>query len=281
MTCFNINPDFDINLEHILHEAKKINNFNNRSIDQFRKQFFQYDLVSLSNVLQKCKTGREFEIFVAQIFEYVGIKVIELTSPSSDKGRDIIIEIEDTTVYVECKRYTTNNVGSEVIRKLAGSMQEFEIKKGIIITTSDFTKEARKIKNLPIELCTWSDFVKKYIRDKLLNIDNYKTICRNIQCQMEVTHDIKQNESVCIYCDLDQNIYHLNLDINRILIDNENTLRKGFSEGPERYSLNHCPQCGGRLKTVKPKKYSSKKFKPFIGCTNYPRCSYSKSKNIR
>ena len=74
MTCFNINPDFDINLEHIVHEAKKINNFNNRSIDQFRKQFFQYDLVSLSNVLQKCQTGREFEIFVAQIFEYVGIK---------------------------------------------------------------------------------------------------------------------------------------------------------------------------------------------------------------
>lgn len=66
---------------------------------------------------------------------------------SSDQGIDGIIKQDRLgldNVYVQAKRWAEgNNVGSREVRDLAGALQMRRAVKGVLITTSDFSSEAR------------------------------------------------------------------------------------------------------------------------------------------
>jgi restriction system protein len=68
----------------------------------------------------------------------------QLTGPGSDEGIDGIIK-EDKLgldkIYIQAKRWE-NNVGRPEIQKFVGALQGKRAKKGIFITTSNFTREA-------------------------------------------------------------------------------------------------------------------------------------------
>lgn len=66
---------------------------------------------------------------------------------SGDEGIDGIIN-EDRlgldVIYLQAKRYTENSIGRPEIQKFAGALLGKRAKKGIFITTSDFTPEAKE-----------------------------------------------------------------------------------------------------------------------------------------
>jgi len=92
---------------------------------------------------------RTFEEIMASIFRNQGYNV-ELTPPSKDGGYDLIAvqhnNLTGSQVYlVECKKYAPDhkvNVG--IVRGLYGIVCSEDVTKGIIITTSSFTRGAKE-----------------------------------------------------------------------------------------------------------------------------------------
>ena len=91
---------------------------------------------------------REFEEFVAEIYEKLGYRV-ELTKATRDGGKDIILYADGPTghnmFYVECKKYDKENpVGVRLVRNLYGVVEADKATAGILVTSSSFTKDARE-----------------------------------------------------------------------------------------------------------------------------------------
>lgn len=86
---------------------------------------------------------RAFEELVARFFDGFGFAV-ELTAQCRDGGRDVVaIDDKDQRKYlIECKRYNTRKVGIEIVQRLNGVVAGEGATKGIIATTSAFTKPA-------------------------------------------------------------------------------------------------------------------------------------------
>jgi restriction system protein len=65
----------------------------------------------------------------------------------ADRGIDGIVKQDILgleAVYVQAKRYSDNAVSSEVVRNFAGSLLQHKAQKGVLITTSRFSEEARR-----------------------------------------------------------------------------------------------------------------------------------------
>lgn len=94
---------------------------------------------------------RKFEELIADMFRNQGFEVT-LTPPSKDGGMDVIAVQRDgigtVMIIVECKRYAeTNKVGVEIARGLYGVVEQQGATRGIIATTSFFTKGAVEFRN--------------------------------------------------------------------------------------------------------------------------------------
>ncbi len=97
----------------------------------------------------------ESEELVAELFKKMGYDVT-LTPKSGDYGVDVIARSGGDVIAIQTKKYTKgNNVGNRDVQRLLGAMHLSTIKanKGILITTSDFTVQAKEqAKEAPIEL---------------------------------------------------------------------------------------------------------------------------------
>ena len=91
--------------------------------------------------------SRTFEELVSAIFRNQGFDV-ELTPPVKDGGFDILAVQHspftgDLRFLIECKRYSRKNkVSIGIVRQLLGVLNDENATKGIIVTTSFFTKPA-------------------------------------------------------------------------------------------------------------------------------------------
>ncbi len=98
-------------------------------------------------------TGEEFEILCQEIFsKYYSVNV-DRTPLVGDGGKDLIIRF-DEPAYVECKHHKST-IGRPVVQKLHSAMVTDWVKRGIIVTTGEFSPQAIKhVKenNLPIQL---------------------------------------------------------------------------------------------------------------------------------
>lgn len=88
----------------------------------------------------------EFEEFVADVFRGIGFNA-EVTQKTHDGGKDIVATFEMGgvlyTTYFECKRYSPDRpVGVEIVRELYAVMEMERVDKGVIVTTSHFTRDA-------------------------------------------------------------------------------------------------------------------------------------------
>ena len=89
-------------------------------------------------------TPEEFERLCAAIFEHRGYKV-ELTSKGADYGVDAIARKRGLTLAIGAKRYAKNrNVGNRWVQQLLGSMQHYGADHAALITTSNFTRQAKE-----------------------------------------------------------------------------------------------------------------------------------------
>lgn len=140
------------------------------------KNYIHYRKVNLSHLqiqkLIKRMSPRQFEIFCCELFKANGHKA-RLTPPSNDYGRDIII---DKKIFVECKHYSEYNfIGREILQKLVGSMEAFNINHGMVITTGkihsnaiEYAKRVSKTKLIElIDMNDIMDFVFKTPVSKL------------------------------------------------------------------------------------------------------------------
>ncbi|MBF0369751.1 MAG: restriction endonuclease [Magnetococcales bacterium] len=91
-------------------------------------------------------TPRKYEELIAGIFSNNGFDV-ELTPEKNDGGFDVIAIKKcgltgDTVNLIECKKYVRKKVGIIVVRGLLGVVNHNKAHKGLIVTTSNFTKPA-------------------------------------------------------------------------------------------------------------------------------------------
>lgn len=90
---------------------------------------------------------RGFELLVAEIFKHNGYDVV-MTPQTRDGGFDFSALYVDALgnpflTYVETKKYKQGNrVGIDVVRNLYGVVASKDISRGIIVTTSSFTRDA-------------------------------------------------------------------------------------------------------------------------------------------
>jgi hypothetical protein len=110
----------------------------------------------------------DFERVIQELFTGMGYSVLK-TGHSGDEGIDLICKNYATSekVIVQCKRYS-GNVGSHAVRDFFGALIHSKANRGYIVTTSDFTKDAKTwAKGKPIELIDrkkLSDLMMRYYR---------------------------------------------------------------------------------------------------------------------
>lgn len=102
----------------------------------------------------------QFEVLVAELLEKLGYENVVVTGRSGDKGIDVTAKltlggITSVKTVVQVKRYKTgNNLSGSVIAQLRGSAEVDQ--RGLVITTSDFTKdgviEASAPNKMPVAL---------------------------------------------------------------------------------------------------------------------------------
>jgi restriction endonuclease Mrr len=114
--------------------------------DSKRIQKIIYDVYKDNSNLLKVN-GREFEEMIAELLYKQGYKV-ELTKRTRDGGYDIIALMDlkmhhPLKFLVECKQ-TKLKVGVDVIRKFKEVIDTEKANRGIIVTTSYFTRDALK-----------------------------------------------------------------------------------------------------------------------------------------
>lgn len=90
----------------------------------------------------------EFEELVAEVYSRNGYRA-RVTQQTRDGGRDVIATCEvggvSYSTYFECKQQGPRRpVGVEIVRGLYGVMERDRIDKGVIVTTSRFTRDAIK-----------------------------------------------------------------------------------------------------------------------------------------
>lgn len=95
-------------------------------------------------------SGFEFEDLMIEVFKKLGFENVRNPGFTGDEGRDIIMEKmkngEKTVYIVECKN-VSSKIGRPVVQKLHSAVNTFDTefkKKGMIVTTSRFTSQAKK-----------------------------------------------------------------------------------------------------------------------------------------
>ena len=101
-----------------------------------------------TRLLNQVREGspEEFERLVATLLVRTGFTDVEVTRLGRDGGIDVrgtlvVGEVVNVRMAVQAKRWQ-GNVGTKIVREVRGSLGAHE--QGLIITTSDFSREARE-----------------------------------------------------------------------------------------------------------------------------------------
>lgn len=102
----------------------------------------------------------QFEFLVAELLRKIGYENVDVTKRSGDKGIDVVGNLTvggltNVKTVIQVKRYKTgNNISGKYITQLRGSAEVDQ--RGLIITTSDFTKDAveesKAVNKMPVAL---------------------------------------------------------------------------------------------------------------------------------
>jgi restriction system protein len=111
-------------------------------------------------------TWREFEMLVGEWFRRHGYGVHE-TDTGPDGGVDLVLTRDGESYLVQCKQWKAYKVGVNIVREHLGVMVSQGAAGGYIVTSGDYTEEARRfaasngIKLIDgIQLASWIRAVK-------------------------------------------------------------------------------------------------------------------------
>lgn len=109
-------------------------------------------------------SSRDFEHLVEQLYDRMGYETM-LTPPSFDGGYDIVASKVDkglkTTILIDAKHYR-EPVGVEIARQMQGTLASQGASKGVIVTTSKFTRGALQLEknDSRLELINRQEFIQ-------------------------------------------------------------------------------------------------------------------------
>jgi len=118
-------------------------------ISAFRRRQRQQLLASASNSAAAIDGMRwqEFEMLVGEAFRRQGYQVLESGGGGADGGVDLVLSRRTQNgaekTLVQCKQWRAYKVGVDVVRELYGVMAARGAAAGIVVTSGQFTAEAR------------------------------------------------------------------------------------------------------------------------------------------
>ena len=103
-----------------------------------------------------------FEVLVARLFTSKGYET-KVTQGSGDMGVDVVARNSDETIVIQVKKWNAN-VGGPDVHKTLGSMVSHRANRALVVTTSDFTKQAYEIRDggSPVELWNGRRLVNEF-----------------------------------------------------------------------------------------------------------------------
>jgi len=109
---------------------------------------------------------REFEVLVGEYFHRQGFVVTNTGGGGPDGGVDVVLQRGSDRYLVQCKHWRALRVGPEPVRELYGLIAAQRMAGGYLVTSGDFTDEARK-----------------FVEGRELQLINGKALQRGIQGQ--------------------------------------------------------------------------------------------------
>ena len=85
---------------------------------------------------------RQVERLVSDIFRKRGFAVSPVAA-SAPVGIDLVLRKNDQRSFVSCRQWSVWSVGPEPIHQLFAGMKREGVERGIVVTTGQFTQEAR------------------------------------------------------------------------------------------------------------------------------------------
>lgn len=117
----------------------------------------------------------QFEFLAAELLRKIGYEKVEVTKRSGDKGIDVVGNLTvggltNVKTVIQVKRYKTgNNISGKYITQLRGSAEVDQ--RGLIITTSDFTKDAinesEAVNKMPVSLVNGNKLIDLMFKYKV------------------------------------------------------------------------------------------------------------------
>lgn len=111
-------------------------------------------------------TGHHFEKVVGDVFRKLNYGVVKEVGKSNDGGVDIEIRRDGfglDTIYCQVKKYSDTKITPEQVRGFAGALDTKGAKKGVFVTLSDFTEDAKRaadsMTDKTIKLINGSDLI--------------------------------------------------------------------------------------------------------------------------
>jgi restriction system protein len=96
---------------------------------------------------------REFERLIGEAFRRHGYEVAEIGGGGADGGIDLKLYRDGQTVLVQCKQWKVYRVGVQPVRELFGVLMSARANRAILVTSGNFTQEARTFASgKPLEL---------------------------------------------------------------------------------------------------------------------------------
>ena len=108
----------------------------------------------------RAMSWRELEQLVSEAYRRMGYHVQETGQGGADGGIDLFLRRGDQATLVQCKHWRTQRVGAPVVREQFGLLTHHRAAAVIIVTTGDFTPEARAFaQGKPIDLVAGPDLL--------------------------------------------------------------------------------------------------------------------------
>lgn len=108
----------------------------------------------------RAMSWRELEQLVAEAYERLGYQVEQSAQPGADGGVDLRLRRGGQLTLVQCKHWRTQRVGAPVVREQFGLLAHHRAAAVVIVTTGDFTAEARAFaQGKPMELVAGTELL--------------------------------------------------------------------------------------------------------------------------
>jgi restriction system protein len=166
----------------------------------------------------KNMTWQNFETLVSAFFREQGYTVIDRGGMGADGGIDILLKQNGKKIIVQCKHWKTYKVGVNIVREQFGIMTAEGFDEAIIVTSGNYTQEAKEFaRNKHITLIT-GERLKEIIR---------KGIKLQLESKTKIVSSVPPNCPLC----------------SSVMV--ERTARKGKWAGNTFWGCPNFPKCKG------------------------------------